>query len=98
MQLGRPTNAHELLSVSQETIQLPSGDTHELQVLLESPTTLGSIVEKWQLKIDEQSPLVDVVQVQWKTVEVDFDLIPCESHRLERSVQLKNVLPCAVRV
>ena len=98
VQLDRPSNAHELLRVSQETIQLPSGDTHELQVLLESPTTLGSIVEKWHLKIDEQSPLVDVVQVQWKTVEVDFGLIPCESHRLERSVQLKNVLPCVVRV
>ena len=107
VRLDRPTNAQQLLDVSGETIQLASGDTHELEVLLKSSTTIGSIVENWHLTIDEQLILGDVVRVQVQTVQVDvelsnetvdFGLIPCESHRLERSIQLKNVLPCAVRI
>ena len=107
VRIDRPANAHELFDVSGETIQLASSATFELEVLLKSPTSLGSIIENWNLQIDERPKLSDALRLQVQTVQVDvelssetmdFGLIPCDSHRMERSIHLKNVLPCPVRI
>ena len=107
IRIDRPSNAHKLFDVSGETIQLVSGATYELEVLLKSPTSVGSIIENWSLKIDDGSTLTDALRLQVQTVQVDvelssetidFGLIPCNSHRMERSIHLRNVLPCPVRI
>ncbi|CAF4720215.1 unnamed protein product, partial [Rotaria sp. Silwood2] len=105
--IDRPTNDNPIFDVTNENIQLGSSDTYQFDILLKSPTTIGFTNENWNLLIDKNYTITNAIQLQTQTVEIDvelssdkmdFGLIPCNNHQIEKSIFFKNVLPCSVRV
>ncbi|CAF4310596.1 unnamed protein product, partial [Rotaria sp. Silwood2] len=105
--IDRPTNDNPIFDVTNENIQLASSDTYQFDILLKSPTTIGFTNENWNLLIDKNYTITNAIQLQTQTVEIDvelssdkidFGLIPCNNHQIEKSIFFKNVLPCSVRV
>ncbi|CAF4351995.1 unnamed protein product, partial [Rotaria sp. Silwood2] len=91
--------------VTNDNLQLASGDICELEVILRPPTNICNLKESWDLIVNDQTKLLNTLQVQVEIVEIDlkissetidFGVVACNSHRIEKNIQLENILPCSV--
>ena len=107
IRVDRQFTSDTLFDFIGESQQVNAGQMCELEVYLRPASTIGSFEENWNLLIDNNITLSNAIRPKIQIVEIDvvipndsmdFGLVPCSNHRIEKNIDLKNVLSCPVRV
>ncbi|CAF4820506.1 unnamed protein product, partial [Rotaria sp. Silwood1] len=107
LRVDRTITDDTAFDVTNENVQVNAGHMCEFEIFLRPPATIGSFNENWNLLIDNTITLSNVIQTQIQIVEIDveksadtidFGFVACSNNRIEKTIDLKNVLTCPVRI
>ena len=107
VKIDRILSIDTIFDVRDDHLQITVGHMGEFEIFFRPPSAIGSLHDTWNLLIDHTIKLSNVLRLQIEIVEIDieqsartidFGLVACSSHRIEKSIELKNVLPSSVRI
>ena len=107
VKIDRNISMDSVFDVKDENLQVTVGQMSEFEIFFRPPSTIGSFSDIWNLLIDNTIKLSNVLRLQTEIVQIDieqsartidFGLVACSNHRIEKSIELKNVLPSSVRI
>ena len=107
VKIDRILSIDTVFDVRDENLQVTRGHMGEFEIFFRPPSTIGSLHDTWSLLIDSTIKLSNVIRLQTEIVEIDieqsakiidFGLVACSNDRIEKSIELKNILPSSVRI